>query len=298
VTTTSRYVIAIALLIAVSIAIQVRRDDGWRAYDPPTPVMWLQAGPAMERATLGYQALVADIYWIRAVVYYGRQRLSQAEDKNYDLLYPLLDLVTSLDPQFLAAYRFGAFFLSEREPGGPHRPELAIRLLERGLEANPTRWEYPHDIGFIYYFTYGDYPTAAAWFLRGSQVPGAPIWLRTMAASTLASGGDRDNARMLWRELYASAESDELKDTALIRLAQLDAFDMIDELNPMVWRYKVKTGRFPATWEELIAARVLRSIPRDPTGEPYVLDSFQEDVRLAKTSKLLPVDPGSESYAP
>ena len=198
---TRHYLIAIALLIAFSVAIQVRRDDGWQVYDPPTPVMWLQAGPAMDRATLGYQALVADVYWIRAVVYYGRQRISEAEDKNYDLLYPLLDLVTSLDTRFLAAYRFGAFFLSEREPGGPHRPDLAIRLLERGLERNPTRWEFPHDIGFVYYFTYQDYPAAAEWFDRGGALPGAPVWLHTMAATTLALGGDRDNARVLWRWL-------------------------------------------------------------------------------------------------
>jgi hypothetical protein len=295
---TRHYLVAIALLVAVSIALQVRRDNGWQAYDPPTPVMWLQAGPAIERATLGYQALVADIYWIRTVVYYGRQRQSDTRGKNYDLLYPLLDLVTSLDSRFLAAYRFGAFFLSEREPGGPDRPDLAIRLLERGLERNPTRWEFPHDIGFVYYFTYRDYPRAAEWFERGSTLPGAPIWLRTTAATTLALGGDRENARLLWRNLYESAESDVLKETALIRLAQLDAFDAIDQLNPIVWQYKAKTGRFPATWAELTAARVLRDIPRDPTGEPYALDSSQEDVRIAKTSKLLPLAAGNESYAP
>jgi hypothetical protein len=210
----------------------------------------------------------------------------------------LLDLVTSLDPQFLAAYRFGAFFLSEREPGGPHRPDLAIRLLQRGLEHNPTRWEFPHDIGFVHYFTYRDYPAAADWFLRGSALPGAPLWLRTMAATTLATGGDRENARVLWRNLYEGAEQDTLKQTALIRLAQLDAFDAIDQLNVIVWRYQAKTGRFPPTWDELITARVLRDIPRDPAGEAYVLNSVQQDVRLSKTSKLLPLAEGSESYAP
>jgi tetratricopeptide (TPR) repeat protein len=294
---TRHYLVAIALLVTVSIALQVRRDNGWQAYDPPTPVMWLQAGPAMERATLGYQALVADIYWIRAVVYYGRQRLSEGRG-NYDLLYPLLDLATSLDQRFLAAYRFGAFFLSEREPGGPDRPDLAIRLLERGLERNPTRWEFPHDIGFVYYFSYRDYPRAAEWFERGSTLPAAPIWLRTMAATTLAVGGDRENARVLWRHLYEDAESDALKENALIRLAQLDAFDAIDQLNPIVRRHKEKTGRFPATWAELITARVLRDIPRDPTGTPYFLDSVNEDVRISSTSKLLPLAKGNEAYAP
>ena len=35
------------------------------------------------------------------------------------LLYPLLDLTTTLDPHFNIAYRFGAIFLSEPYPAGP-----------------------------------------------------------------------------------------------------------------------------------------------------------------------------------
>ena len=71
---------------------------------------------------------------MRAVVYYGGQRLATSQAQNYDLLYPLLDLVTTLDPLFSVAYRFGAIFLTEAYPDGPGRPDQRVALLERGIE--------------------------------------------------------------------------------------------------------------------------------------------------------------------
>jgi hypothetical protein len=293
---TWHYVAIIGALIAVSVALQVKRDRGWQAYDPKTPIIWLQAGPAVERATLGYDAIASDVYWIRTVVYFGRQRLSTVEGKTYDLLFPYLNLVTSLDPQFTVAYRFGSIFLSERYPDGPHRPDLAIELLKRGMERSPSKWEYPHDIAFIYYFSYQDFPEAAAWFNRASEVPGAPVWLRTMAAVTLARGGERDASRLLWQELYEGSENEAIRESAAVRLAQLETFDVLDELNPILWRYEARTGHFPLSWDELIRAGVLRGVPTDTTGEPFILHTINEDARISRKSRLWPVPDGMERY--
>lgn len=290
--------IAVPLLLVVAVGLQVWRDRGWQAYEPPTPVMWLHAGSAMKRAALGYDALVADIYWIRSVVYFGKQRLSSAKDKTYDLLYPMLDLVTLLDPRFKVAYRFGAIFLSEPYPAGPGRPDLAIELLQRGLQRDPNRWEYARDIGFVYSWTYRNYKTAAEWFERGSRMPNAPVWLKSTAAITLIQGGDRDAARVLWQQLYDTAEVDWLKQAAEARLAQLDALDAIDRLNEIAWRYEARAGRFPASWQELAAVGVLRGIPVDPAGVPYVLDQVNEDVQLSQESPLWPLPTGLEPSAP
>lgn len=288
--------LAIALLMVLSVAIQVARDRGWQAFEPSTPVIWLRAGPAMERATLGYRALVADLYWIRAVVYYGRQRLSTAEHKTYDLLHPYLDLVTTLDPRFIVAYRFGAIFLSERYPDGPDRPDLAIALLLRGIERNPTRWELAHDLGFVHYFARQDYRAAADWFERASRYPDTPTWMHSTAAATRARGGDRDAARFLWRQMYESSETEAVRENALIRLAQLDAFDAIDRLNAMVRQYQARSGRFPAHWNEVLKAGLVQRIPVDPTGTAFVLDAEHEDVRIARESKLWPLPMGLEAY--
>jgi hypothetical protein len=137
---TRAYLIVIALLLSLAVALQVWRDRGWQPYEPATPVLWLQDAATMRRLALGFDSLIADVYWMRAVVYFGRQRLSERQDKNYDLLYPFLDFVTTLDPRFTTAYRFGAIFLSEAAPGGPGRPDLAVTLLPGGAERTPERW--------------------------------------------------------------------------------------------------------------------------------------------------------------
>ncbi len=124
---------------------------------------------------LGFSPVLADLYWVRAVQYYGGIRLSTDGKKRYDLLYPLLDITTSLDPGFTIAYRFGSIFLAEAYPGGAGRPDQAILLLEKGYRASPTRWQYLQDIGFVYYWSLGDYRKAGEWFTRASQSPGRPV---------------------------------------------------------------------------------------------------------------------------
>lgn len=287
--TTAGTLVVVGLLLAAGVALQVWRDRGWQPYEPATPVLWLQDAPLMRTLSLGFDSLVADLYWIRAVVYFGRQRLSDQGDKNYDLLFPYLDFVTTLDPRFRTAYRFGAIFLSEPPPGGPNRPDLAIRLLERGMQASPLSWEYPHDIAFVYHWTHRDYRQAAWWMQRASEVPDAPIWLRSSAATMLERGNDRASARDLWVQLRDSGEEAWLKQTAQLRIDQLDAMEALDQLNEIVWRYDARVGAMPRRWEDLIAARVLRAVPRDPAGVPYELDQLHEDVRLSPQSPLWPL---------
>jgi tetratricopeptide (TPR) repeat protein len=280
---------AIAGLLATAIALQVWRDRGWQPYEPATPLLWLQDAPTVRKASLGFDALIADLYWMRAVVYFGRQRLSSDAGKNYDLLYPYLDFVTTLDPRFKTAYRFGAIFLTERHPGGPDRPDLAVKLLQQGNARSPDEWEYLHDIGFVHFWSYQDYTEAARWFQRASEVPGAPIWLKSTAAAMLAQGGDRESARLLWRQMRDSASSDWIARSAELHLAQYDAMDAIDQLNQLLWRYEARRGQFPRDWQELIRAGVLRGVPLDPSGTAYELDRVNEAARVSSNSPLWPM---------
>src|SRR5262245_49833639 len=188
-------VLIVALLAAV-VGLQAARE---RREPLPTTsadnILYVQSAAVLERAALSYDTLLADVYWLRTVQHYGRTKLSNDPNKKYDLLFPLLDLTTSLDPRFNVAYRFGAIFLAEPPPGGPGRPDLGIALLQKGLREQPTKWEFAGDIGFVYYWWLQDYPRAAEWFKRASAMPGAPEWLAPVAAVTLAQGGSRSSSR-------------------------------------------------------------------------------------------------------
>ena len=227
------------------------RRGGVPAVDTPD-MLYVRSPEAMKRLALSYQSLLADVYWIRAVQHYGGTRLSNDPNASYDLLYPLLDLTTSLDPRFNVAYLFGSLFLAGPPPGGPGRPDLAIALLEKGLRAQPQKWEFAQAIGFVHYWWRQDYPEAAAWFQRAAEMPGGPFWLKSMAAVTLAEGGRRDSSRQLWQEL-ARSEFEWFRNEGQRRLQQLDAMDQIDQLQAAadalratVWPASCGLGRPPA----------------------------------------------------
>lgn len=288
----SRGLIAAACcLLALSVGVQALRDRGWQPYQPPSPLLWIQPGQAASRLFFGFRNLVADLYWMRAVVYYGGERRSAEGEQNYDLLYPLLDLVTSLDPKFRVAYRFGAIFLTEAYPAGPGRPDQAIALLERGLVHQPDGWEYAHDIGFVYYWWLHDYKSAAEWFERGAALPGAPNWLKPLAAVTLTEGGNRETSRQMWRQM-AEGEEDWIRRSAEQRLLQLDAMDVIDQLNVILRRFSERHGRPADNWQEVVASEPLRGIPLDPTGTPYVIESATGMATVARESTLWPLPTG------
>jgi hypothetical protein len=302
---------ALALLMALSIGVQVVRDRQWTSFEPPNPTLWINSGPLAGKIALEFRNLVADVYWMRAVVYYGGKRLTSAQHQsseqaataprpNFDLLYPLLDLVTSLDPHFKVAYRFGAIFLTEAYPSGPGRPDLAVALLERGIQNDAARWEYMEDIGFVYYWWLRDFKKAAEWFKRSSEQPGAPSWMAPLAATTLAEGGDRRSSRFLWTQLLQNTDIAWVRTTATNRLQQLDAMDTIEELNRRAARFMSRQHRPPADWREFGAAEGFRGTPVDPTGTPYSLDTTtgRVDIDSRSTLRPLPWEPGNIASVP
>jgi len=251
-------------------------------------VLYLRAGKAAQRAFLSFDALAADVYWLRTIQHYGRDRKSARTTNRFELLQPLVDLTTTLDPRFNLAYRFGAIFLSMEPPNGPGHPDQAIALLEKGLAANPRRWQYAHDIGFIHYWYTGNFALAAEWFERAAAMPGAPEWIKPLAGLTLAQGGDRAGARKLLTELLSSNES-YIRNAAERSLAQLQTLDAIDAMQEHVTAFQAAKGRYPADWRELVVAGSIPGIPLDPARVPLEYDAATHSVAVSRSSPLYPL---------
>ena len=152
------------MLVALFVSSAEVRDRVYAASRVETRLLYIPDGEVLDRMALSFDALLADVYWIRALQHYGGTKRSEDEEKSYDLLGPLLDITTTLDPRFNAAYRFGSVFLTEGYPNGPGRPDLAIALLQKGIEEMPDKWQYYMDIGFIYY-----------WWLQGLRHGGGLV---------------------------------------------------------------------------------------------------------------------------
>jgi hypothetical protein len=172
---------------------------------------------------------------------------------------------------------------------------LAIALLQKGLKATPDRWQYAFDIGFLYYW-YGtgeahaasDAEVAARWFEGAAAMPRAPVWLKQLAATTRAEGGDTTTARRLLVELSVS-EEEWVRRAAERSLAQLDALDAIARLQRQFDAYVAVHHGLPASWAALNAGAPANAVPVDPAGVPYQFDRRAGKVTLSPASPLAPL---------
>ena len=228
----------------------------------------LRSGKLMKVMSLEYAPLMADIYWTRVVQYYGNKHVRR--QANLELLWPLLDITTTLDPNLLVAYRFGAMFLSQAAPSGAGRPDLAVELIQRGIKANPDYWRLHEDLGFVYYFDLKDYQKASEAFLEGSKKPNAQIWMKVMAAKIAAEGESLSTSVFLWKDIYESASDPAVKKNALLHLQLLKAREDCKQIDALADEYTKRNGRRPTRMAELVQAGLLRGLPKDPLGFVYV----------------------------
>lgn len=261
------------------------------------------SGETVKRLSLGLEGLASDIYWIRTVQYFGRKVIDSGEplsagatkDIRMDLLAPMLDIITTLDPHQIRAYRFGAIFLPERDL------PAAIALLEKGIRENPDQWRLYQDIGYIYWQAGNNstgekredyYKKAADWYEKGSQLPGARWWMRDLAGYMKITGGSREAAYTIYSN-YLDSDDPNIRDQAAFRLKQLRSLDELDAINAAIAHYKETTGRCPddlrAFAQKLRAMKITlneQQRPVDPDGFPYEIDSELCKAKLAWESTI------------
>jgi tetratricopeptide (TPR) repeat protein len=142
-------------------------------------------GSSLRGYTLGFEGLMADWYWMRSLQYIGDKILhSPDKDINVDdlrnlnprLLYPYLNNATDLDPHFIEAYSYGAIVLPAIDPA------KAIAIAEKGIANNPNEWRLYQHLGYIYW-KLGKYENAAETYEKGSEIAGAPPFMKLTAAA-------------------------------------------------------------------------------------------------------------------
>jgi len=249
-------------------ALLVRKVDALRPQATLEEVLYVPSASALKRMSLGYTGLLADIYWTRAVQYFGKKHIQRS--KRFDLLYPLLDLTTSLDPQLLPAYEFGATFLTQTPPEGAGQADKAVLLLNKGIAANPDQWRLYYNRGFVQYLELKDYQAASQSFQLAQTKPDAPE-LRPLAARMAARGGDVSTARALWEFAYKNGSDEAVRENARKHLVALEIDEAIQQLEQQVEAYRQRTGAQPASWRDLIMAGLLRGVPVDSDGKPLKL---------------------------
>jgi tetratricopeptide (TPR) repeat protein len=264
-------VILVILLIVASVPFQRKIDDIRGRFRSIGETLYFSSS-TLKRISLGYHDLLADIYWLRALQYFGGTRF---EDIDPALLYKYFDILTDLDPKFVNAYRYGGTLLAEPQPLGLGDVKRGIKLFDKGRMNNPDNFRLPLEEAFIVYFYVKDFDKASELFKEASEKPGLSdlrrASLQGMAASAHAKGGNRELSRRIWEYIYENTTDENRKDFALLNLKELDTMDMEDSLTGALREYLNRYNKFPLALEELKSTGIIKQIPKEPFGGEFVI---------------------------
>jgi len=256
-------------------------------------------GATAKRLTFAFNGIAADWYWMRSLQYVGgkivryedshngRFNLGNLSSLDLKLLAPLLRVSTTLDPQFMAPYEYGALILPEVNQ------DEAISLLNYGIAANQSSWRLYHYLGYIYWQR-EDYAQASDIYAAGARLPGAPAWMAALSARMKAEGGSRDAGREMYRRLYEDSKDEAVKDMVTKQIMRLDSLDDRDVIRRLLTDYRAQSGRCASAWRDVTGAlRTARlkidsttGAPLDPSDTPYRLIKDGCDVDLSEDSNV------------
>jgi hypothetical protein len=219
----------------------------------------------LKPALMGYHHLGADLLWLRMVQVVGEQTNTARE---YEWLYHALDVITDMDPQYDYAYQVGGIVLTHLA----NRVDLSNKLLEKGLEPNPTVWQIPFYIGFNYYFYLHNSGDAADYIARASRLPGRPPYLPLLATQLYSEAGNPDTALHFLMTIRNQAPEGWIKEQLETRIKEVIIERDIRALDKAVSGYRQREGHEPAQLNDLLRTGDIATLPIEPFGGQYYVD--------------------------
>jgi tetratricopeptide (TPR) repeat protein len=282
-----RFLIFLALAGATTFAASRLHVERERPYD----IEAVPRASALGFLFLGNRTLAADLNWLRAVQYIGEPR---GNERGWDKLFPLVDVVTDLDPRHGYAYQVAGTILSS-----VGRIEESNRILEKGVRAVPDRYILPYHRAFNSFYYQGDWQGAGKWAEVAARTPGAPLHVRQNVLAYYVKGKRADAAIVFLEQALKEARDPDSRKALESQLRQarleLDASRLEDAIQE--WRARYHTG--PLALGQLLSEGLLRSIPADPYGGDLYLD---EDGRVRSSANPFrfsrPQAPGQMTPSP
>ena len=275
--------LAAVALVAVaafgSMAAIQHRLDSMRSPQPDDELLYLPNEHLLEHFTGGMSGVVADLLWIRCLLYTGKHFRG---DHDFTWLNHMCEMTTRLDPYFVDAHRYGGVFLAMLRADD----DACIRLLQRGMVNNPDAWELPYEIAMTYLLNrpnQPDSPVQAARYLAMAIKTGkAPRHVLTLAESLQRGHNLVDVERDMWESMLRSDDA-LLRDLAERKLILVELRVACGNLDQAAGRYAAEHGAPPKNLNDLAAAGLITDLPQDPLGGSFFVDA---DGHVQNTSVL------------
>jgi tetratricopeptide (TPR) repeat protein len=227
---------------------------------PDGDVGVLPDGNVLRVLSLGFERVVADLFWIRTVYYIGDEHASDAKWPGAERL---ANLVTDIDPHFDSAYVVMGSVLSNLRMD----PDAAIRVLEKGA-ANSDYWRIHFLLGFQYFMEKGEHTVAAKHIQRAFEL-GGPPYLQFLISRLYTHGGDPSTGMQFIAARMQNEETPEVRAKLAKRYSDIWINRDLGLIDAAIERFREAKSREPKSIAELVASGTLASEPRDPRGGVY-----------------------------
>lgn len=224
-------------------------------------------GSAMLRVLAAQHPLaLADLAWLEIVQEIGQA--DRASAGRWDRVENFAAIAVDLDPRYFVVYHSVGLNLSVHA----HRLEASDKILLRGIEALPERWEFTMALGYNAYFVRGDAELGSEYVRQAAETPGSPKYLAPLAGRMKFHGGDEEGAIGLLEGMLPHLDESTREDVES-RILILKSERRLLAYDAACKSFLAEHGRVPRDGVEVFELGLVKSDPRDLMGAPITFDA-------------------------
>ena len=263
----------VILSCTVFMALKLKIDGIPRTKVPGSAIIYMPTGKHLKLASFGNSAMMADFIYLWAIQFYSNYNIRD----RFDYLERIFSIISDLDPRYLDPYEVGALIAVFEAKD----VELALKILDMGLEKNPSQWIFPFQAGHYAQRFLEDFSIARDYYEKTMKIEGAPSQTERLAANATFKLMDYETAWQSWQEIYQTATDERIKKIAANHLYNVWASRDIELIKKALDLYSEKFGRRPLNLEQLVREGFLSSVPKDMDEKDYIYNSLTGEVRTA-----------------
>lgn len=266
--------IVAAFALGLAVTVQVGIEARERGEEVTRPLLYLPSGKYLKFVSLGFDEILSDLIYLWSIQYYSSYHI----ENRYDYLERIYsNVISELDPHYLDPYLLGALIMNAEA----RRPEMALRLLDLGIEKNPDVWVLSFEAGFLCYNDIKDYSRAARYFEQALRAPDVHPLVRRMYAEMYNHAGDKLTSLRLWSEIFETSDDEYVSRVAWNHVHDLKVEVDLDLLSRALARYRERSGAPPSRLSALGPVDGITGVPLDPEGNSYEYDTVRGEASYA-----------------